>query len=85
VRNDVVVGVEGVCARAAVSSRSGPSGIVAVDGSTGRVLAYLPLGRMKATNALLLGWDGDRPIIGVPLPGQKDSLAAFAGLAQGRC
>jgi hypothetical protein len=78
VRNDVVVGLGGV-----VSSRdprlSLSIGFEVVDGSTGKLLAYLPLpGRTKGTTALLLGWDGDRAIIGVPLPGQPDSLAAFA-------
>jgi hypothetical protein len=78
VRNDVVVGLGGV-----VSSRdprlSRTIGFEVVDGTTGKLLAYLPLpGRAKGTTALLLGWDGDHAIIGVPLPGQPDSLAAFA-------
>jgi hypothetical protein len=77
VRDDVVVGVEGVYSSGGELPFE-TVGIVAVDGSTGKLLAYLPLGHTKATNALLLGWDGDRPIVGVPLPGQQDALAAFA-------
>ncbi len=77
VRDDVVVGVEGVYSSGSELPFE-TVGIVAVDGLTGKLLAYLPLGHMKATSALLLGWDGDRPIVGVPLPGQPDALAAFA-------
>jgi hypothetical protein len=54
------------------------SGIFVMDGSTGEVLADLTLGNQTLTQTTLFGWDGDRPIVGVPLPGQPDALAAFA-------
>ena len=68
VRDGVVVGVMGV-----ITGGEGLPlatwGVVAVDGDTGQVLAYLPVSRSKLTDSLVLGWDGDRPLIGLPHPG----------------
>jgi len=76
VRDNVVVGLGGV-----VSSRdpelSLTVGIEIVDGSTGNLLAYLPLTKGKGSSALLFGWDGDRPIVGVPLPQESSGLFVF--------
>lgn len=77
VRDDVVVGVEGVYTGGAELPFE-TTGVVAVDGSSGRVLAYLPLGRSKATPALLLGWDGDQPIVGLPFLHEAAGLYVFA-------
>jgi hypothetical protein len=67
VRNGVVVGVMGV-----ITSGQGLPfttwGIVAIDADTGKVLAYLPVSRSKLTDSLVLGWDGDRPLVGLPHP-----------------
>lgn len=68
VRNGVVVGVGGIYSDDQAPS-FGTIGINVVDGSTGRVLAYLPLTHGKGTDAALLGWAGDRPLIGIPHPG----------------
>jgi hypothetical protein len=68
VRNGVVVGVGGIYSDDQAPS-FGTIGINVVDGSTGRVLAYLPLTRGKGTDAILLGWESDRPLIGIPQPG----------------
>lgn len=67
VRGDVVVGTMCVC-----SSDLGLPfetwGIVAVDGSSGKILAYLPVTHSKGTSSLLLGWDGDNPVIALSFP-----------------
>lgn len=78
-RGDVVVGMGGV----AFSPLRHPelantNGFQVVDGTTGKLLAFLPISYNASLTALLLGWDGDRPIVGVPLPGQPGALAAFA-------
>jgi hypothetical protein len=68
VRDGVVVGVMGVI-QGGEGLPFATWGIVAVDGNTGKVLAYLPVSRGKLTDSLMLGWDGDRPLIGLPRPG----------------
>jgi hypothetical protein len=68
VRNGVVVGVGGIHSDGR-APWFGTIGIDVVDGATGKVLAYLPLTRGKGTDATLLGWESDRPLIGIPHPG----------------
>jgi hypothetical protein len=68
VRDDVVVGVGGLYSDDQALS-FGTIGVNVVDGSTGKVLAYLPLTRGEGTDVKLLGWDGDLPLIGIPHPG----------------
>lgn len=68
VRDDVVLGVGGLYSDDQAPS-FGTIGINVVDGSSGKVLAYLPLTRGEGTDAKLLGWKGDRPLIGIPHPG----------------
>jgi hypothetical protein len=68
VRDGVVVGVMGVI-QGGEGLPPATWGIVAVDGDTGKVLAYLPVSHQKLTDSLVLGWDGDRPLIGLPQPG----------------
>jgi hypothetical protein len=77
VHDDVVVGVMGVV-EGGGDLPSSTWGVVAVDGSTGRVLAYLPVTHTKGTASLLFGWDGDKPIIGVPLLKESSGLFVFA-------
>jgi hypothetical protein len=78
VNGDVVIGLGGVAASQDPQLNL-TTGFEVVDGSTGKLLAYLPLpGRVKGTTALLLGWDGDRPIIGAPLPPQMGFVFVFA-------
>lgn len=77
VHDDVVVGVMGVVEDGG-ELPSSTWGVVAVDGSTGRVLAYLPVTHTKGTASLLFGWDGDKPIIGVPIPQEMSGLFVFA-------
>jgi hypothetical protein len=74
VKDDVVIGVGVVYG----ASGGHTSGITAVGGSTGHVLAHLPLQAQAAGTALLLGWDDDRPVIGVPLPHEMTGLFVFA-------
>lgn len=79
VQDNVVVGLGNV----GFDARHHPElnnivGFEVVDGTTGRILAVLPIPTQADMTALLLGWDRDRPIVGVPLPGQPDALAAFA-------
>jgi hypothetical protein len=68
VRDDVVVGVGPVYSDDRTAA-FGTIGINVVDGSSGKVLAYLPLTRGEGTQATLLGWAGDRPLVGIPHPG----------------
>jgi hypothetical protein len=77
VKDNIVIGVGGAYHDEGELPAS-TAGITAVDGSTGRILAYLPLQDQGAGRALLFGWDGDRPIIGVPLPQEMDGLFVFA-------
>jgi hypothetical protein len=77
VKGDIVVGV-GAGYHGPQHLPENGSGIFVMDGSTGEVLADLTLGNQTLTQTTLFGWDGDRPIVGVPLPGQPDALAAFA-------
>jgi hypothetical protein len=77
VRNDVVVGVMCVCS-GGVGLPFTTWGIVAVDGSTGKVLAYLPLTHTKGTRSLLLGWDGDNPVIGLSIQQSSGYLYVFS-------
>jgi hypothetical protein len=78
VRNDVVVGDGGVYYDRNNDLPVNTLGITVVDGSNGKVLAYLPLEGQNAYAALLLGWDGDRPVIGVPIPEESGGLFVFA-------
>jgi hypothetical protein len=77
VKDDVVIGVGGVD-RSGSGLTASTTGITAVDGSTGHVLAHLPLQGQAAGTALLFGWQDDRPIIGVPLPQEMGGLFVFA-------
>jgi hypothetical protein len=76
-RDGVVVGVMCVCS-SDLGLPISTWGIVAVDGSSGKVLAYLPVTHGKGTKSLLFGWDGDRPIIGLSIPGASRGLYAVA-------
>jgi hypothetical protein len=78
VRDDVVVGTMCVCS-AGVGLPFGTWGMVAVNGSTGKVLAYLPVTRSKGTRSLLLGWAGDDPVVGLSLPQSSGYLYVFSG------
>jgi hypothetical protein len=73
VKGEVVVGVGGVYG-AGAGLPVNTNGIVAVDGSTGDVLAYLPTTRGKGNASVLLGWDDDRPIIGLSIPQESTGL-----------
>lgn len=75
VKDNIVIGVGGVHPD---EGHLPTTGITAVDGSTGQVVAHLPLPSNGATEALLLGWDDDQPIIGVPLPQEMGGLFVFA-------
>jgi hypothetical protein len=77
VRKDVVVGVMCVCS-SDLGLPFSTWGIVAVDGSSGKVLAYLPVTHTKGTGSLLLGWDGDNPVIGLSLPQAAGYLYVFS-------
>jgi hypothetical protein len=77
VRDGVVVGVMCVCS-GDLGLPFPTWGIVAVDGSTGKVLAYLPVTRGKGTKSELLGWDGDRPVIGLSIPDASSGLYTVA-------
>lgn len=68
VKGPLVVGVGGLHSDERAPS-FGTIGINVVDGSNGKVLAYLPLTRGEETDAKLLGWNGDRPLVGLPQPG----------------
>jgi hypothetical protein len=77
VKNDVVVGVGGLYSDDA-DPTFGTIGISAVDGSSGKVLAYLPFTRSDGNPALLLGWDGENPIIALPMPQSSGYLYVFS-------
>jgi hypothetical protein len=77
VRNNVVVGVMCVC-RSDLGLPFGTWGIVTVDGSTGKILAYLPVTHSKGTQSSLLGWDGDNPVIGLSVPQSAGYLYVFS-------
>ncbi len=75
-RDGVVIGVMGVT----TGGQGMPFatwGVVAVDGDTGKVLAYLPVSRSKLTDSMVLGWDGDRPVLGLPQPKLANGLFIF--------
>jgi hypothetical protein len=68
VKDGVVVGVGGLYSDSRAPA-VGTIGINVVDGSSGKVLAYLPVTTGDGTDAKLLGWDGGHPLIGLPHPG----------------
>jgi hypothetical protein len=53
------------------------TGFEVVDGTSGRVLADLPTTSREVGQSLLLGWRGDRPVIGVSLPLESAGLSVF--------
>jgi hypothetical protein len=77
VRDDVAVGVMCVCS-GDLGLPFTTWGVVAVDGSSGKILAYLPVTHSKGTQSLLLGWDGDDPVIGLSIHQASGYLYVFS-------
>jgi hypothetical protein len=79
VRGHLVVGMGGVLFSQLHHPGLGTaSGFEVVDGATGKLLAYLPISYNASLTGQLLGWDGDRPIIGVAIPQESVRMFTFA-------